>query len=109
MNGGRAEGLRGAGGWFALLAMQTPRPVPIQRYALPLFVDMLAQVQTGSGKICLVIIPSRLLTNASVVRTCFPGQMAQASPVALRLSPTRELAIRSRRTRRTSSSMRAAT
>ena len=85
-------------GW-ALLAMQMPRPTLIQRYALPLIarssVDLLAQAQTGSGKTLAFVIPilSRLLANPPVARPFFPGQMAQASPVALRLSPTRGLAI----------------
>eukprot|EP00933_Yihiella_yeosuensis_P018413 TRINITY_DN15119_c2_g1_i3.p1 TRINITY_DN15119_c2_g1~~TRINITY_DN15119_c2_g1_i3.p1 ORF type:complete len:705 (+),score=142.67 TRINITY_DN15119_c2_g1_i3:48-2162(+) len=83
----------------ALLAMQMHKPTLIQRYALPLIanssVDVLAQAQTGSGKTMAFVIPvvSRLLSNPPVDRPFFPGQMSQASPVALMLSPTRELAI----------------
>jgi len=57
--------------------------------------DLLAQAQTGSGKTLAFVIPiiSRLLMTPPVSRPFFPGPMAQASPIALMLSPTRELAI----------------
>mmetsp|Transcript_59258 Transcript_59258/g.190653 ORF Transcript_59258/g.190653 Transcript_59258/m.190653 type:complete len:867 (-) Transcript_59258:86-2686(-) len=83
----------------ALWMMQMQRPTLIQRFALPLIArsncDVLAQAQTGSGKTLAFVIPiiSRLLASPPVARPFFPGQMAQASPVALMLSPTRELAI----------------
>lgn len=83
----------------ALTAMQLQRPTLIQRYALPLIgrtsCDLLAQAQTGSGKTLAFVIPivSRLVMQPPVQRPFFPGPMAQASPVALMLSPTRELAI----------------
>lgn len=83
----------------ALYSMQLQRPTLIQRFALPLIArtdnDLLAQAQTGSGKTFAFVIPivSRLLANPPVARPFFPGAMAQASPIALLLSPTRELAI----------------
>jgi len=83
----------------ALVLMQLQRPTLIQRYALPLIarteIDVLAQAQTGSGKTLAFVIPivSRLLASPPTERPFFPGHMAQASPVALMLSPTRELAM----------------
>jgi len=83
----------------ALLAMQMQRPTLIQRYALPLVgkigCDLLAQAQTGSGKTLAFVIPivSRLVSQPLVQRPFFPGTSAQASPIAVMLSPTRELAI----------------
>lgn len=83
----------------AVGAMQLQRPTLIQRYALPLICrincDLLAQAQTGSGKTFAFVLPivSRLLANPPVARPFFPGSMAQASPIALLMSPTRELAI----------------
>jgi len=58
-------------------------------------VDVLAQAQTGSGKTLAFVIPiiSRLVANPPIQRPFFPGSHAQASPIALMLSPTRELAI----------------
>ncbi|CAE8719798.1 unnamed protein product, partial [Polarella glacialis] len=83
----------------ALHEMKMHRPTLIQRFALPLIAnssrDLLAQAQTGSGKTMAFVIPivSRLLMSPPVDRPFFPGAMSQASPVALLLSPTRELAI----------------
>jgi len=83
----------------ALVGMNLHRPLLIQRYAIPLIgrshIDLLAQAQTGSGKTLAFVIPivSRLVTNPPVARPFFPGPHAQASPIALMLSPTRELAI----------------
>jgi len=79
--------------------MMMERPTLIQRFALPLIanpgVDVLAQAQTGSGKTLAFVIPlvSRLVASPPIPRPYFQGQMAQASPVSLMLSPTRELAI----------------
>mmetsp|Transcript_8567 Transcript_8567/g.13947 ORF Transcript_8567/g.13947 Transcript_8567/m.13947 type:complete len:689 (+) Transcript_8567:1-2067(+) len=83
----------------ALGLMMMERPTLIQRFALPLIanpgVDVLAQAQTGSGKTLAFVIPlvSRLVASPPIPRPYFQGQMAQASPVSLMLSPTRELAI----------------
>lgn len=83
----------------ALVNMQMPWPTLIQRYSLPLVargdMDLIAQAQTGSGKTLAFVIPiaSRLVMMPPVPRPFFPGPKAQASPIALLLSPTRELAI----------------
>jgi len=83
----------------ALAFRMMDRPTLIQRFALPLLakthLDVLAQAQTGSGKTLAFVIPivSRLLMNPPVQRPYFAGSHAQASPVALLMSPTRELAI----------------
>eukprot|EP00929_Paragymnodinium_shiwhaense_P123161 TRINITY_DN9666_c0_g1_i1.p1 TRINITY_DN9666_c0_g1~~TRINITY_DN9666_c0_g1_i1.p1 ORF type:complete len:878 (+),score=262.07 TRINITY_DN9666_c0_g1_i1:99-2732(+) len=75
------------------------RPTLIQRFSLPLIsnpkVDLLAQAQTGSGKTLAFVIPivSRLVANPPIPRPYFAGAHAQASPIALMLAPTRELAI----------------
>lgn len=82
-----------------LSTLMLEKPTLIQRYSLPLIADaaadVLAQAQTGSGKTLAFVIPiiSRLLINPPVQRPFFPGAHAQASPIALMLSPTRELAI----------------
>lgn len=82
-----------------LAQMNLEKPTLIQRYSLPLVMDpaadLLAQAQTGSGKTLAFVIPiiSRMVANPPVQRPFFPGQMAQASPTTLMLSPTRELAI----------------
>eukprot|EP00811_Abedinium_folium_P022024 NODE_3127_length_2088_cov_3.809791.p1 GENE.NODE_3127_length_2088_cov_3.809791~~NODE_3127_length_2088_cov_3.809791.p1 ORF type:complete len:650 (-),score=180.67 NODE_3127_length_2088_cov_3.809791:138-1916(-) len=83
----------------ALQTLQLERPTLIQRFALPLIslshFDLLSQAQTGSGKTLAFVIPiiSRLLMSPPIARPFFPGQGASASPVAVMLSPTRELAI----------------
>lgn len=88
----------------ALGIMELEKPTLIQRFTLPLIaksgVDMLAQAQTGSGKTLAFSIPivSRLVANPPVPRPFFPGNLAQASPIALMLSPTRELAIQTSKT-----------
>jgi len=77
------------------------KPTLIQRYAVPIICcprrpDVLASAQTGSGKTFAFVIPivSRIMeTHGSVMRPWFPGTMAQASPLTLMMSPTRELAI----------------
>eukprot|EP00931_Biecheleriopsis_adriatica_P034084 TRINITY_DN19723_c0_g1_i1.p1 TRINITY_DN19723_c0_g1~~TRINITY_DN19723_c0_g1_i1.p1 ORF type:complete len:635 (+),score=127.50 TRINITY_DN19723_c0_g1_i1:53-1957(+) len=77
------------------------RPTLIQRHAIPILAnrpehyDMIAQAQTGSGKTFAFVIPTiaRLLMQGCPARPFFPGPTAQACPVVLVLSPTRELAI----------------
>lgn len=84
--------------------MGLEKPTLIQRFSLPLIadpaIDVLAQAQTGSGKTLAFVIPmiSRLCANPPVPRPFFSGSMAQASPVLLMLSPTRELAIQTAKT-----------
>merc|ERR1712151_737815 len=82
-----------------LVQMNMIKPLLIQRFSIPLIArkncDLLAQAQTGSGKTMAFVIPiaSRLVNNPPGARPYFPGRSAQASPIALMLSPTRELAI----------------
>ncbi|CAE7169385.1 DED1 [Symbiodinium pilosum] len=76
------------------------RPTLIQRHAIPIIGhadhwDLVAQAQTGSGKTFAFVIPTiaRLVLRGCPARPFFPGPTAQACPVVLVLSPTRELAI----------------
>jgi len=77
------------------------RPTLIQRHAVPIIghksghYDMIASSQTGSGKTFAFVIPTvaRLLVEGANGRPFFPGTMAQAQPLILVLSPTRELAM----------------
>ncbi|KAG0321630.1 hypothetical protein BGZ97_010725 [Linnemannia gamsii] len=76
-------------------------PTPIQRNAIPILMknyDLLACAQTGSGKTAAFLLPvlSKILTkmqkNPPVAN--LPGaRRTKASPLALIISPTRELAI----------------
>jgi len=77
------------------------RPTLIQRHAIPILghhpepYDMIAQAQTGSGKTFAFVIPTiaRLVLHGCNARPFFQGATAQACPLVLVLSPTRELAI----------------
>ncbi|CAE7580024.1 DED1, partial [Symbiodinium necroappetens] len=76
------------------------RPTLIQRHAIPIIGhadhwDLVAQAQTGSGKTFAFVIPTiaRLVLRGCPARPFFAGPTAQACPVVLVLSPTRELAI----------------
>lgn len=72
------------------------KPTPIQRYAIPVGMagrDMMACAQTGSGKtaaFCLPII-SGILKDKRTTSTSTRGRGGCAFPLALILSPTREL------------------
>jgi ATP-dependent RNA helicase DDX3X len=57
--------------------------------------DMIASAQTGSGKTFAFVIPTvaRLVLEGVMPRPFFPGASAQASPLIVVLSPTRELAM----------------
>ncbi|KAI8600192.1 ATP-dependent RNA helicase DED1 [Dissophora ornata] len=77
-------------------------PTPIQKNAIPLIMtgyDLLACAQTGSGKTAAFLLPvlSKIvtkLTRDSTSTTVRPGARRQkASPKALIILPTRELAI----------------
>jgi len=84
-----------------LQAAGLKRPTLIQRHAVPIIMhaqghwDMIASAQTGSGKTFAFVIPtvSRLVVEGAMPRPFFPGASAQACPLVLVLSPTRELAM----------------
>lgn len=84
-----------------LAAAGLKRPTLIQRHALPIVsheqghYDMIASAQTGSGKTFAFVIPTvgRLIVEGAAGRPFFAGAMAQAQPLVLVLSPTRELAM----------------
>lgn len=74
------------------------KPTPIQRHAIPVALagrDLMACAQTGSGKtaaFCFPIISGVLKNTAPATVTLGYGRRASsANPVALILSPTREL------------------
>lgn len=65
---------------------------PIQKYAIPLVLcglDILAAAQTGSGKTAAFLIP----TINHILCNPFPPSFNKATPRALILAPTRELAL----------------
>lgn len=84
-----------------LVAAGLKRPTLIQRHAVPVIMheqghwDMIASAQTGSGKTFAFVIPTvaRLVVEGAMPRPFFPGASAQACPLVLILSPTRELAM----------------
>ncbi|KAK4482934.1 hypothetical protein RD792_010107 [Penstemon davidsonii] len=73
------------------------KPTPVQRHAIPIAIsgrDLMACAQTGSGKtaaFCFPIISGIMKSNISVQRETRMPRMA--FPLALILSPTRELSI----------------
>jgi len=77
------------------------KPSKIQTYAIPIIAhnnrhfDLVAMATTGSGKTFAFVIPvvAGLLKQGIIARPYFAGAMAQGSPVAVFLSPTRELAL----------------
>ncbi|KAG0320683.1 hypothetical protein BGZ99_004367 [Dissophora globulifera] len=82
--------------------MNYSNPTPIQKHAIPLLMsgyDLLACAQTGSGKTAAFLLPvlSKILTKMS--RDAAPlanrpgARRTKASPQALIILPTRELAI----------------
>jgi len=73
------------------------KPTPIQQYAIPIIhadMDLMAAAHTGSGKTIAFLAPvvSRILEIGEVPRPFFPGKIAFASPLAVIIVPTRELA-----------------
>jgi len=71
-------------------------PTPIQRHAVPLGLaghDLMCVAQTGSGKTCGFLLPvmARLLKDGSGSVRFGPNQ--PASPSAVVMAPTRELAV----------------
>mmetsp|Transcript_14232 Transcript_14232/g.32306 ORF Transcript_14232/g.32306 Transcript_14232/m.32306 type:complete len:812 (+) Transcript_14232:139-2574(+) len=79
------------------------RPTQVQRHVIPcilhkgLHYDVVASAETGSGKTFAFIIPivQGILSLGEVgrMRPFFQGTNAQGMPMAMLLSPTRELAI----------------
>ncbi|PIN04586.1 ATP-dependent RNA helicase [Handroanthus impetiginosus] len=73
------------------------KPTPVQRHAIPISLsgrDLMACAQTGSGKtaaFCFPIISGIMRSNQSAPRP--PRVPRMAFPLALILSPTRELSI----------------
>jgi len=68
------------------------KPTPIQKYTVPISVagrDLMACAQTGSGKTASFLIPC--VTKLIVAEKPPPGR--RATPMALILSPTRELTV----------------
>jgi ATP-dependent RNA helicase DDX3X len=83
-----------------LIAEGMPGPTQIQQWCLPIIAqkrrpDVLASAQTGSGKTFAFVIPivSNVVRQGPVMRPYFPGLQAQAGPLAVIMSPTRELCI----------------
>eukprot|EP00400_MALV-I_sp_L67-5_P001210 gene1210-912_t len=80
-------------------------PLPLQKYSVALvsaknqFFDVLLSAQTGMGKTFGFVIPvvSSILLKEIPMRLHLPGAMAQIAPLALMLSPTRELAVQTER------------
>jgi ATP-dependent RNA helicase DDX3X len=76
-----------------ILLMKFDKPTPVQKYAIPIALgerDLMACAQTGSGKTAAFLLPviSMLLRNGPPED---PRAHADAFPVGLVLSPTREL------------------
>lgn len=73
------------------------KPTPVQRYAIPISLagrDLMACAQTGSGKtaaFCFPIISGIMKSNRSAPSP--PSFSRMAYPLALILSPTRELSV----------------
>ena len=68
------------------------KPTPVQRHAIPISLggrDLMACAQTGSGKTAAFMLP----IIAGTLRSNYPsgGRSRKAFPIALVLSPTREL------------------
>merc|ERR1719265_1442426 len=83
-----------------LIVEGMPGPTQIQQWCVPIIAqkrrpDVLASAQTGSGKTFAFVIPivSNMVRQGPVMRPYFPGLTAQAGPLAVILSPTRELTI----------------
>ena len=71
-------------------------PTPVQKYSIPVVTcgrDLMACAQTGSGKTAAFLFPiiSQVLTNT--LQPPRPSYGEPASPVAIIMAPTRELAV----------------
>lgn len=82
-----------------ILKMRYDRPTPIQKHAVPLALgghDLMCCAQTGSGKTCAFLLPVVVKLSAvgvgSQSHTAGAMRAGTASPQALVLAPTRELA-----------------
>jgi len=77
--------------------LQQIRLTPIQQYVIPTIhadMDILTVAHAGSGKAIAYLAPvvSKILKAGDVARPFFPGKIAFASPLAVIIIPTRELA-----------------
>ena len=72
------------------------KPTPVQKYGIPIILngrDIMACAQTGSGKTVAILLPVMAgLVNSSLPEASYLGGDA-ASPAALCVAPTRELAL----------------
>ncbi|KAJ3183522.1 DEAD-box ATP-dependent RNA helicase [Geranomyces variabilis] len=88
---GLHQGLR----WVIRELATYKTPTPVQRYALPLIYagrDVLASAQTGSGKTAAFLLPIISNLYFDGPSPCTVDRHPVAAPMALILSPTRELA-----------------
>jgi ATP-dependent RNA helicase DDX3X len=79
---------------------QYSRPTPVQKYAIPIILskrDLMACAQTGSGKTAAFLLPilNQIFENGppKSFPPTRPGAKVKQYPLALILSPTRELAL----------------
>ncbi|XP_063963210.1 uncharacterized protein LOC129271580 isoform X2 [Lytechinus pictus] len=69
------------------------KPTPVQKYAIPIIgagLDLMACAQTGSGKTAAFLLP--IITNMITQLGCVSCFSVVQEPLALIVSPTRELA-----------------
>ncbi|XP_041475120.1 ATP-dependent RNA helicase DED1-like isoform X6 [Lytechinus variegatus] len=69
------------------------KPTPVQKYAIPIIgagLDLMACAQTGSGKTAAFLLP--IITNMITQSGCVSCFSVVQEPLALIVSPTRELA-----------------
>eukprot|EP01054_Gregarina_sp_Poly1_P004069 Gregarina_sp_Poly_1__4068@NODE_2236_length_2427_cov_427_091949_g1437_i0_p1_GENE_NODE_2236_length_2427_cov_427_091949_g1437_i0NODE_2236_length_2427_cov_427_091949_g1437_i0_p1_ORF_typecomplete_len708_score88_39DEAD/PF00270_29/1_1e52DEAD/PF00270_29/1_3Helicase_C/PF00271_31/1_2e04Helicase_C/PF00271_31/3_4e03Helicase_C/PF00271_31/5e33ResIII/PF04851_15/4_2e10ResIII/PF04851_15/4_3e03ERCC3_RAD25_C/PF16203_5/4_9e10UTP25/PF06862_12/0_00024CMS1/PF14617_6/0_00023T4SSDNA_transf/PF02534_14/0_17PRAI/PF00697_22 len=78
-----------------ILRVRYDKPTPVQKYAIPIILasrDLMACAQTGSGKTAAFLFPIIIkMLKAGPPQPVDDGQNRLAHPVALVLSPTREL------------------
>ena len=79
---------------------QYSRPTPVQKHAIPIILgkrDLMACAQTGSGKTAAFLLPilNQIFENGppKTFPPARPGAKVKQYPLALILSPTRELAL----------------
>lgn len=80
-----------------IIRVRYDRPTPVQKYAIPILLenrDLMACAQTGSGKTAAFLFPLiiKMLRNGPPPRMASMGRQP-VNPVALVLSPTRELTV----------------
>nr|XP_027206392.1 DEAD-box ATP-dependent RNA helicase 37-like [Dermatophagoides pteronyssinus] len=74
------------------------KPTPVQKYGIPILLgghDLMACAQTGSGKTAAFLLPIIIkMTNSPPPASFYNGRFFEiAEPVALIISPTRELTL----------------